>query len=112
MIDDDDLIRETMEIIGPDFGIEVITSGDGASGVLAATKNQFDLILCDIRMPGLNGAQTIAQILESNPEAKVLVLTAFPGDPLVQNAIVAGAFGVMKKPFEISKILGLLEAPA
>lgn len=108
MIDDDELIRESMEMIFSDFGIDVKTCGDPAQGVTMAIESDFDLILCDMRMPGLNGAQTVAMILEAKPLARIMVLTAFPGDPLVQKAMALGAIGLMKKPFEVAKMLDLL----
>jgi len=109
MIDDDELIRDSVEMIFSDLGINVTTCGDGEQGVSLALESDYDLILCDMRMPGLNGAQAIAKILQVKPEARILVLTAFPGDPLVQKALGTGAFGMMKKPFEVGKLLELLK---
>lgn len=109
MIDDDVLVRETMEMIFSDFGVDVKTCGDGELGVRLSLESDYDLILCDMRMPGLNGAQTVSRILESKPKARILVVTAFPGDPLVQEALTAGAIGLMKKPFEVAKLLDLIK---
>lgn len=108
LLDDDSLILESFEMIFSDFGFEVTTCGDSALGVELAGQKDFDLILSDIRMPGLNGAQAIRAIKALKPQARVYVLTAYPGDPLVQEALEAGAAGVMKKPFEIGLILDLL----
>jgi CheY-like chemotaxis protein len=60
-------------------------------------------------MPELNGAEVVREIRALRPRAKIFVMTAYPGDPLVQVALEAGAQGVMKKPFEIAKILDLLK---
>jgi len=109
MIDDDELIRDSMQLIFSDFGIDVRTCGDGEEGVSLALASDYDLILCDMRMPGLDGAQTVAKILQAKPQARILVLTAFPGDPLVQKALASGAIGIMKKPFEVAKLLELLK---
>jgi DNA-binding NarL/FixJ family response regulator len=59
-------------------------------------------------MPGLNGAQAIRAIKNQRPDARIYIMTAYPGDSLVQVALEAGAQGVMKKPFEIAKILDLM----
>lgn len=109
MIDDDELIRDSMELIFSDFGVDVKTIGDGEQGVQLALEFDYDLILCDMRMPGLNGAQTVSRILQIKPTARIMVLTAFPGDPLVQKALTSGAIGVMKKPFEVAKLLDLIK---
>lgn len=108
LLDDDELILESFEMIFTDLGYTVTTVSDSARGVETALGADFDLILSDIRMPGLNGAQAVQAILARKPEARIHVLTAYPGDPLVQAALEAGARGVMKKPFEIAKILDLL----
>ena len=108
MIDDDEMIRDSVEMIFSDFGIEVKTCGDPDQGVASALETDFDLILCDMRMPGLNGAQAVAKIIEAKPKARIMILTAFPGDPLVQKAMASGAIGLMKKPFEVAKLLDLL----
>ena len=109
LVDDDELILESFEMIFSDLDFEVVTCSDSAQAVEVAVASEFDLILSDIRMPGLNGAQAVQKILERRPEARVYVLTAYPGDPIVQAAIEAGALGLMKKPFEVAKILDLLK---
>jgi len=56
-----------------------------------------------------NGAEIAEAVLSRKPEARILVITAYPNDPLVQRAITAGAVGLLKKPFEIAKILDFLK---
>jgi DNA-binding NarL/FixJ family response regulator len=60
-------------------------------------------------MPGLNGAQAVEAIKSRRPNAKIYMITAYPGDALVQSALDAGAEGVMKKPFDIAKVLDLMK---
>jgi len=95
-------------MIFTELGFEVTTCSDSSAGAALATVSEYDLILSDIRMPGLNGAQAIKTMKRIRPQARIFVLTAYPGDPVVQAALDAGAQGVMKKPFEIAKILELL----
>ncbi len=109
LLDDDELILESFEMIFSDLGFEVVTCSEGAVGVERAAASDFDLVLSDIRMPGINGAEAVKAILARKPDARIFVLTAYPGDLLVQAALKAGARGVMKKPFEIAKILDLLK---
>ena len=109
LVDDDELILESFEMIFEDLGYEVVTRSDSVQGVETALGSDFDLILSDIRMPGVNGAQVIERILAGKPGAKIYVLTAYPGDPIVQAAFDAGALGLMKKPFDVGKILDLLK---
>jgi CheY-like chemotaxis protein len=107
-IDDEEMILDAIKIIFEDMGYSVQTTSDPVKGTEEAIKNDYDLILTDIRMPVKNGAEIAEAILASKPSARILVITAFPSDPLVQRAMTAGAVGLLKKPFEIAKILDFL----
>jgi CheY-like chemotaxis protein len=108
-LDDDDVILESFAMIFSDMGFEVVTCSNAAEGINIASSGEFDLILSDVRMPELNGAEVVRKLRTLRPGARIFVMTAYPGDPLVQVALEAGAQGVMKKPFEIAKILDLLK---
>jgi DNA-binding NarL/FixJ family response regulator len=60
-------------------------------------------------MPVKNGAEITEDILKAKPNARILVITAYPSDPLAERALKAGAVGLLKKPFEIAKILDFLK---
>jgi len=109
LLDDEELILDSFKMIFSDLGYEVVTCDDAPQAVNIVLGSDFDLILTDIRMPGMNGAEVIRAIKAVKPETRIFVLTAFAGDPIVQSALEAGAQGVMKKPFEIAKILDLMK---
>ena len=108
-IDDETMILDAMKIIFEDMGYEVTTCSDSREGIAEALRKDHDLLVVDIRMPGLNGAEVTEAIRKGKPEARILIVTAFPNDPLVQRAMNAGAFALLKKPFEIAKILDYLK---
>ena len=108
VIDDEEIIVSTISIILEDMGIEVAGVSDPEKGVKMALEGEYELILSDIRMPGKAGNQVTKEILAAKPEAKILIITAYPTDPLAEDALAAGAVGLLKKPFEISKILDFL----
>ena len=108
-IDDELPILEAVKTILDDMGFEVTIFTSSIEGEAAALSEDFDLILCDMRMPERNGAEVTKNILAQKPEAKVLIITAFPGDPLARQALDAGAKGLVKKPFEIGKIISFLK---
>lgn len=107
-IDDEIPILEALETILEDMGHGVETFSDSQEGEAEAISGDYDLILIDMRMPGKNGADVTRSILEKKPEAKILVITAFPGDALSKQSLDAGAMGLIKKPFDIGKILTFL----
>ena len=90
------------------MGYSVQTTSDPVQGTDVAIAQDFDLILTDIRMPSRNGAEITEAVLAKKPKARILVITAYPNDPLAERAIKAGAVGLLKKPFEIAKILDFL----
>lgn len=110
VIDDETMILDAIKIIFEDMGYSVETTPDPLKGTEAAIANDFDLILTDVRMPVRNGAEVTEAVLARKPKAKILVITAYPNDPLAERAIKAGAVGLLKKPFEIAKILDYLSA--
>jgi DNA-binding NtrC family response regulator len=109
VIDDEQMILDAIRIIFEDMGYEVVTTTVPADGIAAAVARPFDLILTDIRMPVSNGAEVTEAIRAARPDSRVLVITAFPNDPLVRRALDAGAFDIVRKPFEIAKILDFLK---
>jgi DNA-binding NtrC family response regulator len=108
IIDDEQPILEAVETILEDMGYEVDGFSSTLEGEKAAIEGSYDLILMDIRMPERNGALATESILRKRPEAKILIITAYPADPLAKKALDAGAKALLKKPFEIGKILDFL----
>ena len=109
VIDDETMILDAIKIIFEDMGYSVHTAPDPIRGTEEAIGKHFDLILTDIRMPVKNGAEITEDILKAKPDARILVITAYPNDPLAERALKAGAVGLLKKPFEIAKILDFLK---
>lgn len=109
VIDDEKMILDAIELILGDLGHDVSTFSDSLEGQSSALANDYDLILTDLRMPGKNGAELSEAVLAAKPDAKILVITAFPTDHLAARAMEAGAVGLIKKPFEITKILDYLK---
>lgn len=109
VIDDEEMNLNALKLILEDMGYEVTTFSDPFKGEKEAIAVDYDLIVTDLRMPGKNGAEVAEGILSAKPEARVLVLTAYPTDPLARRALDAGVLSLLKKPFEIAKILDFLE---
>ena len=109
VIDDEEMNLNALKLILEDMGYNVNTQSDPFIGEEDAIKNEYDLIVTDLRMPKKNGAEVTENILKEKPNARVLILTAYPTDPLAKKALDAGALSLLKKPFEIAKILDFLK---
>jgi len=75
----------------------VADASDGASGVELFRKHQPDVTLMDLRLPGMGGAEAVAQIRAEFPNARIIVLTTFDGDEDIYRALQAGARGYLLK---------------
>lgn len=109
VIDDEAMIIDVMKVILEDMGYSVTGFQDSREGEKEAIENDYDLIVVDIRMPEKNGAEVTKSILKAKPESKILIITAYPTDPLAKQALDAGALSLLKKPFEVGKIIDFLK---
>lgn len=97
--DDQQLMRDGLKtILSLKDGIEVVgTAADGAEAFELAKATNPDLVLMDIRMPGVDGVQGTRLIREQLPETKVLILTTFNDSELIFDALEEGASGYLLK---------------
>jgi len=116
LVDDQVLIRSGFAaLIGSAADLEVVgEAGDGAAAVLQATTLRPDVVLMDIRMPGMDGLTAARQITES-PEltdVRVIVLTTFEADEYVVDALRSGASGFLGKSVEPEELLDAIRVVA
>ncbi|WP_325053061.1 response regulator transcription factor [Thermomonospora amylolytica] len=99
VVDDQDLVREGITaLLGLQPGIEVVGSaGDGAEAVEAIVAARPDVVLMDVRMPGLDGVAATAELRRRAPECTIVMLTTFDDDEYVTGALRAGAVGYLLK---------------
>jgi DNA-binding NarL/FixJ family response regulator len=97
--DDQRVVREGLAtILSTLAGVEVVaTAADGAEAVALALQHQPDVILMDLRMPGMDGIEATAAIRARSPGIKVVVLTTYADDESVFAALGAGAIGYLTK---------------
>jgi DNA-binding NarL/FixJ family response regulator len=99
IVDDHPVVREGLAgMISTQSDLEVVgEAGNGVEAIRQAEALKPDLILMDLQMPTMDGAVAIRQILQDNPAARVLVLTAFDTDERILHAVEAGAQGYLLK---------------
>ena len=97
--DDQPVVRDGLAmLLGLIDDVEVVaTAADGIEAVERARGERPDIVLMDLRMPGLEGAEATRQILDSVPETRVLVLTTYADDESLFPALQAGARGYLTK---------------
>ena len=109
VVDDLRSIRLTLGGILEDKGHNVVTVEDGYQAIEAVKRTHFDIIFMDIKMPGINGVQTFREVKKIDPGAAVVMMTAYSVEDLVKESLEEGAYAIVYKPFEIDKIVVLIE---
>lgn len=112
--DDQTVVVDGLEmILSADEEIKVVgTAYDGAEAVQKAASTKPDVILMDLKMPGMNGIQATRLIHEQTPEVKVLVLTTFGDDEWVFDAIRSGAAGYLLKGTSRAELIRAVKGTA
>lgn len=95
-------LAEILEIRG--FRSDMVFNGEDA--IIRAQNHDCDLILMDVVLPGLNGVETQAAIREFLPDARILMMTGYSANQLIDQAMEGGAIQVLKKPLDLD---GLVE---
>jgi DNA-binding NarL/FixJ family response regulator len=110
--DDQRVVRDGLAmLVGTLDGIEVVGAvADGAEAVRAADELQPDIVLMDLKMPGLDGAAATAQLAARRPDVRVLVLTTYADDASLLPALRAGARGYLTKDASAEEIEAAIHA--
>jgi DNA-binding NarL/FixJ family response regulator len=114
VVDDQQLVRAGfVALLDADPGIEVVgEAGTGREGMELARRHRLDVMLMDIRMPGLNGIDATRQIRELPEPPEVLILTTFDTDENAFDALEAGAAGFLVKDTPPAQLLAAVRAAA
>lgn len=103
--DDDASLRRVLEFQLREAGYDVLAAADGLVALEAFTANQVDCLITDLRMPGLSGLELLRRTRAVNPDVPVIVITAFGEIETAVEAMRAGAFDYITKPFNREQIL-------
>jgi len=111
LIDDHALVRKGIEELLQSRGVQIVASvGSGEEGVQRARELSADLILLDVKMPGMSGIETLKQLRASGVDAPVVMLTMSREDADLSAALRAGARGYLLKDIEPEELVPALEA--
>jgi two-component system response regulator HydG len=109
IIDDDHDHAESIADVLEQRGYEVEVAWSGEDGARRFSEAEFDLILMDVKLPGMNGVETFAEFRKIRPDARVVMMTGYSVEQLLAQAVEDGALGVLRKPFPIVDLLDMLE---
>ena len=114
LVDDEELVRSGLRLIlstEPDLEV-VAEAADGELALTMAELHQPDVVMLDIRMPGLDGIEVARRLAASGSPARVVVLTTFDNDEYVYGALRAGASGFLLKDAPATQLVSAIRAAA
>ena len=86
-------------------GYETVRTHDGFEALEAAKENDFDLVLMDVKMPGMDGVEIFSKLKEEiSSEIPVIMLTSYAVEDRIREALCKGAFGAFQKPVDFEKL--------
>ena len=105
IIDDERSIRNSLGEILTDEGYDVDVAEDGASGCAMAQKDKYNVIFCDIKMPGMDGIEVLDKLMEAEVESAVVMISGHGDISTAVECIKKGAFDFIEKPLDLNRIL-------
>ncbi len=100
VVDDEELYRRALERILLRVGHQVSTARDAGEALSLVSSQPIDLVLCDVKMPGINGLELVRQVHELEPDLPCIVITGYGSAEHSVEALRAGAFWYLEKPFD------------
>ena len=105
IVDDEENFRHMLSVILIKEGYEVETASNGGEGLQKAVSSPFDQILCDIRMPRMDGLEFLKAIQKTGVEATIIVMSAYGTVDIAIEAMKLGAYDYISKPFKPDEII-------
>jgi DNA-binding NtrC family response regulator len=109
IIDDDDQLRKSFNKLLTDEGYRPKCAASGEAGLKIVQQEVLDLVILDMRLPGMNGLETFQAIHEMEPKLPVIIMTAFGTTETAIEATKMGAFDYILKPFDIPEMLVVIK---
>ena len=108
VIDDDSLVLESCRRIFIDEGYQVSTADNPTEGLALASKSTYDVILCDWRMPTMNGLDVVEILDKHHHDSAIIMITGFPALERAINAFKRGVIDYISKPFTPDEIINVV----
>jgi DNA-binding NtrC family response regulator len=105
VIDDEKSIRNTLKDILETEEHEVVTAEDGVKGLEVFPEGNFEVVLCDIKMPEMDGIEVLGKILDLPQDVPVIMISGHGDIDIAVDAIKKGAFDFLEKPLDLNRLL-------
>ncbi|MCD6385159.1 sigma-54-dependent Fis family transcriptional regulator [Candidatus Sumerlaeota bacterium] len=103
--DDEPAIRDILsQVLGKDEGYTVDTACDGTEAIDKIHKDYYDIVFVDLRMPGADGIEVVQELKRHSPDSEAVIITAYGTISIAVEAVRAGAYDFLTKPFHIEEV--------
>lgn len=110
VVDDDRDFAESVAEALESHGHDVATAHSGEEAVRKFRAESFDVTLMDVQLPGMNGVESLLEIRRMKPAARIVMMTAYSVEQLLEQAVDQGALGVLHKPFDLAELRRAIES--
>lgn len=104
IVDDDELVRMTLSVLVSSLGYHCLVAGDGVEAIAVLKSTAVDLVFSDIVMPGMDGLELLAHIIENYKKTDVIISTGYHEKASYSEVIKAGAIDFIKKPIDQAEL--------
>ncbi len=108
LVDDDELIRDSLSMTFATKGCFLQVAETAEKGLQAIKEQQFDIIISDFRLPGMNGLDFLKLTAVTQPQAVKFLITAYRDNHIFSEAIRLGVHEFIEKPFSVKVLINLL----
>lgn len=108
IVDDEEELRKSLAEILEMEGLRVAQAQNGYIAIEKAKTNAYDIALIDIKMPGINGLETLRRVRSVQPDIKAIMMTGHSMEN-TKNNLLKGIYAVLYKPFPIDKLMAIIQ---
>ena len=109
IVDDDDDFAESLAMVLESRGCQVEIAASGEEAIEIFRTKNFDIAFMDVKLPGKNGVESFLEIRQFKPEARVVMMTGYSVEQLLDQAVAHGAWGILRKPICMEDLLEIVE---
>jgi DNA-binding NtrC family response regulator len=110
IVDDEERFRLTLAKLLKVRELDVTTLGSGPEALEALKEEQYDVIVLDVRMPGMDGIETLAEIKKLNPNIEVIILTGHASVDAAVDIMKLGGYDYLLKPCSVEELIDKIDA--
>lgn len=110
IVDDDRDFADSIADVLEEKGYKTLIAYSGQEAIETIKQRKIDMVFLDIRMPGMNGVETVKALRKLKPDTRVAMMTAYSDQQLFTEAMNNGAVGVLQKPIDMEKLIATIDS--